>query len=215
VHQELLSIQDGSASLAWYAGATGGIDRALLDGCGPTMARRAHALILRLLNECVRASQLPLEEQAAVMENVRDKVFEEKRPPSGIVTRYLMPAMPQISWACRRGAGNLRCAFVAVALERYRRDHGGWPDKLDELVPNYLLVVPKDPQDGKPLRYKHRPDGVIVYWLGSDGTDDGGKLDRLKWLAKGTDEGFQLWDVTRRRQPARELLPPPRAEPVR
>jgi hypothetical protein len=214
VHQELLSIKQGSTSLAWYAGVTGGIDRALLDACGPTMARRSHALILRLLNECVAASELPLGDQAAVMDNVRDKVFQEKRPPSGIVTRYMMPAIPLISWSYHRGVGNLRCAFVAVALERYRRDHGRWPDRLDALVPKYLALVPKDPQDGKPLRYKHRPDGVIVYWIGADGTDDGGKRDRLNWMAKGTDEGFQLWDVTRRRQPARELLPTPRAEPA-
>jgi hypothetical protein len=214
LHEELLSIRHGATSLAWYAGATGGVDRVLLDAWGPTLARRSHALMLRLLNECVSASQLPLEDQAAVMENVLDKVGQEKKELSGIVARFVMPAIPRVAWAYRRGVANMQCAFVALALERYRRNHGGWPNTLDDLVPKYLLRVPNDPQDGKPLRYKRRPDGFIVYWVGFDGTDDGGKLDRLKWLAKGTDEGFQLWDVTRRRQPARELLPWPRAEPA-
>ena len=74
-----------------------------------------------------------------------------------------------------------------------------------------LDAVPKDPQDGKPLRYQRRPDGVVVYWLGEDGTDDGGMIDRLKplrYLTKGTDQGVELWDVGRRRQPPPKVPPP-------
>jgi hypothetical protein len=71
---------------------------------------------------------------------------------------------------------------------------------LDALVPGYLALVPKDPQDGKPLRYKRRPDGLVVYWI---------SLDRLNPLAKGIDQGFQLWDVKHRRQPATERLQGP------
>ena len=37
-----------------------------------------------------------------------------------------------------------------------------------------------------------------------DGTDDGGKLDRRNPMTKGTDQGFQLWDVKERRQPPGE-----------
>ena len=93
-----------------------------------------------------------------------------------------------------------------------RRDHGHWPDTLDAVVPKYLAAVPKDPQDGNPLRFTQRPDGVIVYWIGPDGTDDGGKLSRHNPLTPGTDQGFQLWNVRQRRQPARELLPQPAEE---
>jgi len=44
-------------------------------------------------------------------------------------------------------------------------------------------------------------DGVVVYSLGPDRTDNQGKLDRTPSLADGTDLGFQLWDVAKRRPP--------------
>jgi hypothetical protein len=43
---------------------------------------------------------------------------------------------------------------------------------------------------------------LIVYCVGPDGTDDGGKLDRQNPTKAGTDLGFQLWDVPARRSPA-------------
>jgi hypothetical protein len=145
------------------------------------------------------------------MQNLENKVRQAK-VHYDVVTALLMPAIIRPSLAYRRGVGNMRCAFVAAALERYRRDHGGWPDTLDALVPKYLAAVPTDPEDGKPLRFKRRPDGLVVYWLGPDGTDDGGNFDRRNPLSKGTDQGFQLWDVKQRRQPATEVLPLPREE---
>jgi hypothetical protein len=42
--------------------------------------------------------------------------------------------------------------------------------------------------------------GVVVYSLGPDRADNKGNLDRSGRLADGTDVGFQLWDVGKRRQ---------------
>jgi hypothetical protein len=36
-------------------------------------------------------------------------------------------------------------AAIAVALRRFRLDHGTYPNTLDELVPMYIKVVPFDP----------------------------------------------------------------------
>ena len=51
---------------------------------------------------------------------------------------------------------------------------GRLPDTLSELVPAYLTVVPLDPFDGQPVRYKKLPVGYVVYCLGLDFTDNGG-----------------------------------------
>jgi hypothetical protein len=109
----------------------------------------------------------------------------------------------------RRHQAVLRCAVVGLALERRRLDAGRWPDDLKGLVPGYLGAVPLDPFDGRPLRYKRLPDGVLVYSIGPDGPDHGGSLNRKDIGAKGSDVGFRLWDVASRRQPAAELLPSP------
>jgi hypothetical protein len=68
-----------------------------------------------------------------------------------------------------------RLCVTAIALKRYRLQHGAYPEKLDELVPDLLSSVLIDFMDGKPLRYGLRPDGdYILYSVGEDGVDDGG-----------------------------------------
>jgi hypothetical protein len=98
----------------------------------------------------------------------------------------------------------LRCLLAALAVERHRLARGRWPESLQVLVPGQLAQVPVDPYDGKPLRYRRTADGVVVYSIGSDGTDNGGKLDRSRNSVPGTDVGVQLWDVARRQQPYKE-----------
>jgi len=46
------------------------------------------------------------------------------------------------------------------------------------LVPNSIKAVPADPYDGKPLRYRRLSDGVVVYALGFDRKDNGGRYHR-------------------------------------
>ncbi len=72
-----------------------------------------------------------------------------------------------------------RNAYAALAAERFRLARGRWPETLDELVPAYLDAVPEDPFDGKPLRYRRRPDGFTVYSIGENGRDDGGDETRV------------------------------------
>ena len=52
-----------------------------------------------------------------------------------------------------------RASFVraAVAIERYRRDHGAPPPSLAALVPDYLPAVPVDAFSGEPLPYEPGP----------------------------------------------------------
>jgi hypothetical protein len=63
---------------------------------------------------------------------------------------------------------------TSLSIERYRLSNNNLPNKLDELVPAYLPVVPIDPFDGQPLHYKKLAKGYVVYSVGEDGKDDGG-----------------------------------------
>lgn len=68
-----------------------------------------------------------------------------------------------------------RVVVVAIALKRFQLKHGNGPEKLAELVPQYLPSVPIDPYDGQPLRYHVNTDGTFsLYAVGEDGRDDGG-----------------------------------------
>jgi len=63
---------------------------------------------------------------------------------------------------------------MVLAIQRYRLATGNLPHILGDLIPTYLDTIPKDPFDGKDLRYKKLDIGFIVYSVGEDGHDDGG-----------------------------------------
>lgn len=73
---------------------------------------------------------------------------------------------------------NLAATRLIVALHRYRRDRGRFPDDLQALVPGYLDAVPRDPYDGRPFRYAR--DKGVVYAVGENLTDDGGDAEEGK-----------------------------------
>jgi hypothetical protein len=71
-----------------------------------------------------------------------------------------------------------RAAATALAIRLYATDHGGQlPQKLDDLVPEYLASVPSDPLagGGKPLGYARDPERPRLYHVGENGVDDGGR----------------------------------------
>jgi hypothetical protein len=72
-------------------------------------------------------------------------------------------------------------ARAAIALERFRLARGAFPEMLAELVPEFLAEVPRDLHMDAPMRYVRRDGGTfLLYALGSDRIDQGGKLDPTK-----------------------------------
>lgn len=69
----------------------------------------------------------------------------------------------------------MRTASAALALQRFRLRTGQWPETLAELVPQHLPEMLEDPFDGAPLRYKRFETGFVVYSVGEDRGDDGGR----------------------------------------
>ena len=61
---------------------------------------------------------------------------------------------------------------VLIALRRHTLKHGTLPATLAELVPEFLETIPRDPFDGKPLRYSREK--RILYSVGEDRIDEGG-----------------------------------------
>ena len=64
---------------------------------------------------------------------------------------------------------------TAIALQRYKLRHGNYPTDLAALTPEFLPSRPRDPVDGKPLRYKANTGGTfLLYSVGEDREDNGG-----------------------------------------
>jgi hypothetical protein len=70
-----------------------------------------------------------------------------------------------------------RLILAAIALEHYHNRRGSYPERLEELAPEYLKSPPTDFMDGKPLRYRLLADGhFILYSVGLDTIDHGGTM---------------------------------------
>ena len=63
---------------------------------------------------------------------------------------------------------------MGVALYIYRARNGRFPETLDDLVPDFISAVPRDPFDGQPMKLKRTEHGLIVYSIGPDMIDNGG-----------------------------------------
>jgi hypothetical protein len=62
-----------------------------------------------------------------------------------------------------------------LALRGYQSEQGHPPARLDDLAIHYLSHVPVDPFSGQPLVYRAQGTNWLLYSVGSDGVDDGGK----------------------------------------
>jgi len=87
-------------------------------------------------------------------------------------------------------------ARIACALERYHLAHGNYPDTLDALAPQFLKTIPTDLINGQPLRYRRTfADRFMLYSVGWNETDDGGKLPPDEKGDFGYDQGDWVWPM--------------------
>ncbi|MEM1061850.1 MAG: hypothetical protein AAGJ97_05915, partial [Planctomycetota bacterium] len=68
-----------------------------------------------------------------------------------------------------------RALAVAVVAERFRREHGRWPDTVGEAMASGDEAG-IDPMTGGPLRITRTGAALIIYGVGADRTDHGGEL---------------------------------------
>ncbi len=130
-------------------------------------------IYLDIMTRYIEAFKLPPIERLKVTKAVEDEAQEISK--IHFLTRAIIPAIAHVVVLDCRIMARLDAAHVALAVERYRMANGKLPDSFDDLVPKFLEVVPKDPFDGKPLKYKKLDPGFVIYSVGDDLSDDGGK----------------------------------------
>jgi len=92
-------------------------------------------------------------------------------------------------------------ATTMFALGEYHRRNVQYPERLDQLVPEFLPRLPIDYADRKTLRYRRTGDTYILYSVGTNGVDDGGKAGRrdpLRFDSENPDNVFSAikrWEV--------------------
>jgi hypothetical protein len=83
-----------------------------------------------------------------------------------------------------------RLLMVELALRAFQLKNDRFPDALTELVPGYLPSVPCDSFSNSPLVYRRDGDKYLLYSIGHDGIDDGGKRVSLVGQFTGRSDLF-------------------------
>jgi hypothetical protein len=111
-----------------------------------------------------------------VRENLKQLSLEAAHPPWYF--RLAGGLLPDVHSAIMKEA-TLEAMMLAtrtgLACKIYKARTGRYPTGLEALVPDILPEVPIDPFTGKPLVYKIENGELLVYSLGSNEKDDGGR----------------------------------------
>jgi hypothetical protein len=107
--------------------------------------------------------------------NGKDSARVRGKLVGDIFIRLLLPAVEKLLAAEDRIRQTQDNLFLAFALAWYHRENGRYPDKLAALEPRYLRQVPKDLFSGKGLIYHPSENGYLLYSVGQNGKDDGGR----------------------------------------
>ena len=108
------------------------------------------------------------------------------------------------------GIAQRRMLLVKVALIRYHKQHGQLPQKLSDLVPDYLGSVPLDRFDGAPLRYD--PIKAAIWMIGTDLKDSGGASEPELHSFRSRRPDPTMFVFLRDRKLEAEAEPDPEAE---
>jgi hypothetical protein len=111
-----------------------------------------------------------------------------------------LPDYRRVQEIVERSLGRRHGLSAAIALEVFRREHGKYPETLSDLTPQLLPEVPADRITGAPVRFRIVDSRTLVYSVGADRKDDGGRPARVRnskeesYLAES--QSAAVWDST-------------------
>jgi hypothetical protein len=115
---------------------------------------------------------------AEVIKTLRQESGRDKNISKKLAATLIDFAGAAIPWMRRHAdlhQQRQRNLHLAFALAAYRAEHKRYPDRLDALAPRYLAEVPGDLFSGKALIYRPAESGYLLYSVGVNGRDDGGR----------------------------------------
>lgn len=125
-----------------------------------------HATYLQLMSEGIRFLEGPYEPKDGA---TRTEV--ERLQGGYLLTSWLAPWFVMTKATHCEMSSSVQITRAGLALLRHRQTHGAFPDTFDALELEGLV----DPYTHKPLGYRNEGQQFVVYSVGSDLTDNGGK----------------------------------------
>jgi hypothetical protein len=153
---------------SWY-------DRMVAAARKPTRAERVKATnqFERDLRQMAERAKDPKSFALSLLGNPRKAISERV---GQLLIALLLPATQAALVAEDRQTMQSDVTRLAFALAAYHADHNAYPAKLADLAPRYVNEVPKDIfSNDADLRYTLQDGGYLLYSVGRNGKDDGGR----------------------------------------
>jgi len=102
--------------------------------------------------------------------------------PDDPVNSVLAPVLNRARFSDELNQLQNELLLLKLAIRAYKLDNGRYPASLSDLTPDYIKSIPRDRFVLKgPIRYKQQGSSYVLYSVGPDGKDDGGKpIDNIK-----------------------------------
>lgn len=172
---------------------------------------------------------LPLWKQPPFLTAPKVRLFRltsTERPKNGLpaetlyeLSKFSNELSASLRVVCReyelelRDRSRLAILPVIVALYRFQRAHGRFPDAMQELVPDFLNEVPLDPCDRVrvPLRYRLEGSNFVLWSIGPDFTDENGdELADVSARSRSAAISDESHETSQQAQPKHAQEPPTR-----
>ena len=116
--------------------------------------------------------------QQLVLNELLNGRLPDRKLAENFSNRLLELTIPYVrgfAVAERRAQVKSRLAQIAFALQASHRRLGDFPERLEELCPHELTSVPRDTFSRTALIYRKTDSGYLLYSIGANGVDDGGR----------------------------------------
>jgi hypothetical protein len=139
-------------------------------------------VFLQMMSKLYSLAGKPYWEVREELNELRNRL-ENMPDGRGVLTRFMLPPLLRTFDAEARSDAQLGTAELALALRIYKAENRFFPTFLDELVPEVIPELPKDPYTGDDFVYNPRGMTILIYSVGPNLKDDGGTPRELTaWM---------------------------------
>lgn len=137
------------------------------------------------------ATRLPYYEARPLLEQLADDI--EDLPRTRLLSRTLLPALARSALAQARREATLDMLQIGIMLEQQFAQRGEYPAMLDAIAGDLGGTVPVDPFSGEPYHYEVQGGTFVLYSVGMNLTDDGGRPSFREDGSRNQFEGDMVW----------------------
>ena len=137
-------------------------------------AQKAEAIqLFAWYDRQIEAAGLPYYESTSLTQEIRETL--DSLPWYHKISESVLPNFSSVFLKLATLEAMFDTGRVGLACKIYKNRHGEFPEALTDLAPEILEEIPVDPFTGASLIYRKEGDGFIVYSVGSNLKDDGGR----------------------------------------